>query len=114
MLVLKNELDLNEFEREFRDELQGLSGEGIEIVFDSLCEVMDDGYTVMHVRDYLRFQMQVMSLKEVIDAYGYDMNLQDLEDAELFDAVEEHLQDNTYLLGSFELQGEMFFIFDEF
>ena len=113
MLVLKKELDLNEFEREFRDELKDISFDGIEIIFDSLCEIMAEGdYSVMHVRDYLRFQMRVSSLDEVINDYGLDLD--DVEDDNLFDAVEEYLQDHTYLLGYYEEDGITYFIFDEF
>ena len=115
MLVLKHEMDLYDFENEFRDELKDLTNEAIVIIFDSLSEIMAEGdYTVMHVRDYLRFQMRVMSLKEVINDYGYNMDLQDLEDDELIEAVEEYLQYNTYMLGSFEEDGITYFIFDEF
>ena len=113
MLVLRKELDLNEFENEFEDELKDLSSEGIEIVFDSLCEVMFED-TVDGVSDYLRYQMQVMSLEEVINDYGYNMDLDDVEDDELFDVVEKHLDDKTYLLGSYEEDGITYFIFDEF
>lgn len=115
MLVLKKELDLNEFENEFEDDLGYLSSEGVEIVFDALCDTMFDGdYTVTDVKDYLRFQMQVMSLDEVISAYGCNMDLQDLEDDALIEAVEDHLNYNTYMLGSYEEDGITYFIFDEF
>lgn len=115
MLVLKHEMDLQDFEREFRDELKDLSYDGIEIVFNSLCDVMAEGdYSVMDVRDYIRYQLQVMDLKEVIHSYGYNMDLQDLEDDALVEAVEEYLNHHTYLLGTFEEDGITYFIFDEF
>ena len=114
MLVLKKELGLYEFKKEFRDELNGLTFDAIEIIFNTLCEhdLVDE--TVGGVRDYLRFQMQVMSLKDVINSYGYMMELQDLEDDELVETVDEHLNNNTYVLGTFEEDGIIYFIFDEF
>lgn len=113
MLVLRKEMDFYDFKEEFSYVLEDLPFDAVELIFDSLCEVMAEGdYSVMHVRDYLRFQMQVMSLKEVIHDYGLDM--EDLEGDALIDAVEEYLQYHTYLLGSFEDDGEMYFIFDEF
>ena len=115
MLVLKHEMDLYDFENEFRDELKDLTNEAIVIIFDSLSEIMAEGdYSVMHVRDYIRYQMQVLSLKEVINSYGYLMALDDLEDDALIEEVEEYLQYNTYMLGSFEEDGTTYFIFDEF
>lgn len=113
MLVLKNEMDLYDFEREFRDELKDLSYNGIEIVFNSLCEVMAEGnYSVMDVRDYLRFQMRVLSLDEVISDYIIDAD--DQEDDVLVEIVENYLNHNTYLLGTFEEDDITYFIFDEF
>jgi len=113
MLVLKNELDFYDFKSEFMDELTDLPNEAISIIFDSLCETMTNGdYTVTDVRDYLRFQLQVMSLNEVIDSYGLDFG--DLEDDELIEEVEDYLHYYTYLLGSFEEDGEIYFLFDKF
>lgn len=113
MLVLKQELDLQGFEREFRDELKDLSFDGIEIVFDSLCDVMAGGdYSVMQVRDYLRFQMRISSLDEVISDYRIDT--EDQEDDKLIEIVENYLNYNTYLLGMYEEDEITYFIFDEF
>src|SRR5690554_4270855 len=114
MLVLKRELDIRDFEIEFSEELHNLPYEAIEIIFYTLSSetLYDD--TVLGVRDYLRFQMQVRTLKEVIHSYGYMMNLQDLDTDQLIKTVTEFLHDNTYLLGTYEQDGEMWFIFDEF
>jgi hypothetical protein len=114
MLVLKKELGLWEFEREFRDELKDLTFDAIEIIFDALCEhdLVDE--TVGSVRDYLRFQMQVMSLEEIIHSYGYLMDLEDLEGDELVEVVDEYLSNNTYVLGSFNEDDDIYYIFDEF
>jgi hypothetical protein len=114
MLVLKKELGLWEFEREFRDELKGLPLEAIEMIFDALCQYDLVDETVGGIRDYLRFQMQVMSLEEIIHSYGYLMDLEDLEGDELVEVVDEYLSNNTYVLGSFDEDDDIFYIFDEF
>lgn len=115
MLILKHEMYVFDFEQEFKRELQDLPYQAIEIIFDGLKETMHDGdYTVLNVRDYLRFQLQVMSLDEVIDSYGYDMGVDNLEGDALIEAVEDYLFYNTYLLGKYEEDGITYFIFDEF
>lgn len=114
MLVLKTELGLFEFEREFRDELKGLPLDAIEAIFDALCQYDLVDETVTGIRDYLRFQMQVMSLEDVIHSYGYMMDLQDLEDDEIDEVVDDFLCNNTYVLGSFEEDGITYYIFDKF
>lgn len=114
MLVLKKELGLNEFEKEFRDELKDLPFDAVEMIFETLCQYDLIDATLTSVRDYLRYQMQVMSLSEVIDSYGYIMDLQDLEDDELVETVEKHLNNHTHVLGLFEEDGIIYFIFDEF
>lgn len=115
MLVLKKELGLHEFEREFRDELKDLPLDAIEIIFDTLCQLYDlVDETIGGVRDYLRFQMQVMSLEEIIQSYGYMMDLDDLEDDEIDEVVDDFLCNNTFVLGSFEEDGIIYYIFDEF
>jgi hypothetical protein len=114
MLVLKHEMDLYDFRNEFRDEFKDLPDEAIIIIFNSLCEMMFEGdYSIMHVRDYLRFQMRVSSLDEVIGDYSIDIDAEDDADAKI-ETVEKYLNYNTYLLGTFEDDGEMYFIFDEF
>ena len=113
MLVLKKELYFYEFKNEFMDELKDLPNEAISIIFDSLCELMNNGeYTVTNIRDYLRFQLQVMSLNEIIDSYGLDF--EGLEGDELIEEVEDYLHYYTILLGRFEEDGETYFLFDEF
>lgn len=114
MLVLKTELGLWEFEREFRDELKGLPIDAIEIIFNALCEYDLVDETVTGISDYLRYQMQVMSLEDVIHSYGYLMDLDDLEDDEIDEVVDEFLCNNTYVLGTFEDDGIIYYIFDEF
>lgn len=118
MLVLKKELELHEFEQEFKDELQGIGYAGVILIFESLCDIMADGdYTVMQVRDYLRFQLQVLSVGDVVHDYGYIMDgldVEDLEAPETIHQIEQFLLDNTYTMGTYEDNGITYFIFDEF
>ena len=115
MLVLRKEMEIHEFEEEFSFELQGLSDEAVAIIYDSLCEVLLDGETTVDsVSDYIRFQVQVMSLEEVINDYGYNMDLDDVEEDDIIDTVKKYIDDRTYLLGFYEEDETTFFIFDEF
>jgi hypothetical protein len=115
MLVLKKEMYLEDFDQEFIDELSSLPSEATAIIFDSLCETMGGGWwSVDDVSDYLRFDVQVMSLEEVINDYGYLLDLDDLELSEVADLIETFLDKKTYLLGTFEEYGEQFYIFDQF
>lgn len=95
MLVLKNEMDLYDFKNEFWDELKDLPDEAIVIIFDSLCEMMFEGdYSITHVRDYIRFQMRVPSLDEVIGDYSIDIDAEDDADAKI-ETVEKYLNYNS-------------------
>lgn len=114
MLVLKKVFDFYDFIDEFRGELEGLPREAVVTIFDSLCESMFDGkHTVTDVSDYLRFHMRVSNLDDVIHDYGYMMDLTGLEGSALIEAVTECLHDYTYLLGTYQKDGDVFFIFDE-
>jgi len=118
MLVLTKELELYEFEQEFKDELQDVGYEGIIIIFEALSDIMaDGGHTVTDVRDYLRYQLQVLSVGDVVNDYGYIMDgldVEDLESPETIEAIEEFLIHKTYVMGKFEENGITYFIFDEF
>lgn len=117
MLVLKKELDLEDFTDLFSDELDGIGEEGVSLIFDSICETSGASETETGISDYLRYQLQHMSVGEVVDDYGYGfdgIDLEDLEDPETLEAIEEYLCNNTYVIGKYEEDGETFFIFDEF
>ena len=49
-----------------------------------------------------------------VSDYGYLMELEGLEGDELVETVEDYLNYNTILLGTFEDDGITYFIFDEF
>lgn len=117
MLTIKKELGFYDFQNEYEDILYDIEYQAHEIIFDSLCDMFFEGTDDMTVRDYIRFQLQVMTLKEVLDDYNVldDDELQELDDEDILEVVEEYLNDNTYVLGSYvDDEGETVFLFDEF
>ena len=117
MLTIKKELDLQDFMSEYEDILKGLDYEACEIIYDSLCETMYEGAEDMTVRDYIRFQVYVETQDEVIDNYDIidKEDMKDMDEDEVHEAVENYLNDHTYLLGSYEdNNGIMVYVFDEF
>lgn len=116
MLVLKIELDFNDFKKQFSDELENFSSdEPIRIIYDALCEMMSDGdYTVQDVSDFLFYQMDVKSLEDMLLEYD-DIHIDDdIDIDEVVEVVREYIERHTYLLGMYEYDGRMFFIFDAF
>lgn len=118
MLILRKELGFYEFMDEFSSYLEGVGREGIAIIYDALCDMMYEGnYSVVDVRDYLRFQLQHLSVGDVVHDYGYIMDGIDLEDLEApatLEAIEDFIIEHTFLLGKYEEDGITYFIFDEF
>lgn len=117
MLTIKKELSFYDFQNEYENILYDIEYQAQEIIFDSLSDMFFEGTDDMAVRDYIRFQLQVMTLKEVLDDYNVlnDDELQELDDDDILEVVEEYLNDNTYVLGSYvDDEGEIVFLFDEF
>ena len=117
MLTIKKELSFYDFQNEYDDILNDIEYQAHEIIFDSLSEMFFEGTDDMTVRDYIRFQLQVMTLKEVLNDYNIldDEEKEDLNDEDILEVVEEYLNDNTYVLGSYvDDEGETVFLFDEF
>lgn len=117
MLTIKKELSFYDFQNEYDDILNGIEYQAHEIIFESLSSMFYDGIDDMTVRDYIRFQLQVMTLKEVLNDYNVldDEEKEDLNDDDILEVVEEYLNDNTYVLGSYvDDEGETVFLFDEF
>lgn len=117
MLVIKKELNVYDFADLFSYELDGIGQEGIGLIFDTLCEhdLVDE--TETGISDYLRYQLQHMSVSDLVNDYGYildGIDLEDLEDPETLEAIEDLLNNHTYVMGTYEEDGETFFIFDEF
>ena len=117
MLTIKKELDLQDFINDYDDIMSGWDYEAKEIVFDSLCECFYEGAEDMAIRDYLRFQLEIQTQEDVISNYDVidDEDLKDMDEDEIHEAVENYLDNNTYLLGSYkDYNGVMVYLFDEF
>lgn len=115
MLELRKEMELQDFIDEYGYELQSFAIEAVEIIFDALCEYpLAADNTVDAVRDYLNYDVQIMSLKDVINDYDDVLEIDDLEEDELIEEVMFFLDWNTFLLGTYEEDDELFFIFNTF
>jgi hypothetical protein len=117
MLTVKKELDLQDFINDYDDIMSGWDYEAKEIIYDSLCDTMSEGAEDMTIRHYLRFQLEIQTQEDVISNYDVidDEDLKGMDEDEMHEAVENYLNDNTYLLGSYEdNNGIMIYIFDEF
>ena len=117
MLVIKKELDFQDFMTEFKDVLDGLDWEACEMIFDLLCDIMNDGMDEITARDYIRFQVQVQTQNEVIDNYDIidEDDMEGMDEGEIHEAVENYLNDNTCLLGYYkDGDGVIVYVFDEF
>lgn len=117
MLTIKKELDLQDFMNEYEDILKDLDYEACEIIFSSLEDVFYDGAEDMTIRDYIRFQMNISTSSELLNDYDIidAEDIEDMDEDEINEAIEEYLNDNTYLLGSYEdNEGVTCFIYDEF
>lgn len=113
MLVLRKELNFYEFIDLFGYVLDDIGREGQAIIYDAICNMFYESEAdETTIRDYLRYQMQVSSLNDVINDYALD--IEDQEDDALVEVVDNYLNHNTCLWGTFEEDGETFFIFDEF
>jgi len=116
MLTIKKELYLNDFMNEYEDILPE-DYDACEIIFDSLSEMMYDGADDMTVRDYIRFQMNISTQKELLNDYDIidAEDIKDMDEDEINEAIETYLNDNTSFLGSYEdSDGETVYIYDEF
>ena len=116
MLTIKKEMDLNDFMNEYESILPK-DYEACEIIFNSLCEMMYDGAEDMTIRDYIRFQMNISTSKELLNDYDIidKEDMKSMEDDEIHDEIENYLNDNTYFLGSYEdSNGDVIYIYDEF
>ena len=117
MLTIKKELSFYDFQNEYENILSDIDYEAQEIIFDSLSDMFYEGTDDMTIRDYIRFQLQIATLKEVLNDYDIisDEELKTLNDEDIFETVSDFLSDNTFLMGSYrDNDDEMIFIYDEF
>lgn len=117
MLVIKKEIDFQEFEDLFSYELDYMTTEASRIIYEYLLD-RDEELTEEDISDFIRYQINVMSVDEIISVYNYMMDESEFEhledDEEIAEYVENFLNDYTQILGSFEEDGEKFFVFEEF
>ena len=116
MLTIKKELSFDDFLNEYENILPK-DYEANEIIFDSLEQIFEDGTDDMTIRDYIRFQMNISTAKELL--HDYDIidpeDVEDMDEDEIDEAIETYLNENTYLLGKYgDSNGETCFIYDEF
>ena len=117
MLTIKKELDLYDFIDEF-EMLENMSfeneREALGIIFDFLSGLGDD-MDYMEIKDYIRFQVQEMDADYFIEQYGHLLKLDDdADDDEKHEEIERVLNYYTNYLGSYEYNGQTYYLFDEF
>ena len=117
MLVIKKELDFQEFEDLFSFELDYMTSEAARIIYDYLVD-RDEELEEESISDFIRFDINVMSVDDIISDYNYMMDESEFEqledDEEIAEYVENFLNDYTTILGTYEEDGETFFVFTEF
>ena len=116
MLVVKKELDLQDFMNDYNDILPN-DYEANEIIFESLEGLNENGMEDMTIRDYIRFQMKISTQKEIIEDYSIidENDIKEMEDEEIKEKIIDYLSYNTYFLGSYEdEEGQTVYIYDEF
>jgi hypothetical protein len=116
VLTIKKELDFYDFQNEYENILKDIDYDAQEIIFEALESIFEDGTDDMTVRDYIRFQVCISSSDELLGDYDImgDEEKSELNDEEIIEKVEDYLNDNTHLLGSYEEDGKTYFIYDEF
>lgn len=118
MLVIKKALDFQEFDELFNYELNYLPDEARRIIYDFLVEQGEE-LEEENISDFIRYDINVMSVNDVINEYGYMMDEDDFDQPkEDYDALAEYIEnflnDYTTVLGSYEEDGVIFFVFTEF
>ena len=107
MLVVKKELGFYDFEEICNEFFKDLERDGLSLIYDYLEEVTESAGMMldeMELKDFLRFEVEVMTEEEVKNYYDVD------EDEE----VEEFLSYNTLLIGSYEADNTIYYIFTSF
>lgn len=116
MLVIKKVLDFNDFDYLFNYEMDYMNDEARRIIYDYLVN-MDEELEEENISDFIRYDINVMSVDDIISDYNYMMDeeeFQQLEDDEIPEYVENFLNDYTTVLGTYEEEGETFIVFTEF
>ena len=117
MLVIKKVIDFQDFEELFSYELNYLPYEASRIIYDYLVS-QDEELEEENISDFIRYDVNVLSVDEVIGDYESMMDEEELDQAKEDDALTEYIEsflnDYTTILGTYEEDGETFFVFTEF
>lgn len=117
MLVIKKALDFQDFDELFNYELNYLPDEARRIIYDFLVEQGEE-LEEEGISDFIRYDVNVLSVDDIIDEYSHLMDEEELDQAKEDDALTEYIEsflnDYTYILGTYEEEGETFFVFQEF
>lgn len=109
MIKIYKELNVHDFRNEFKglnntywvDEWQALS-----VLFDFLESMGDESHEETNISDWLRFQVMEMTEEEIEENYNVDF--------ERFPEIEDFLDYNTIIYGTYESDGETYYLFSEF
>lgn len=108
MIKLYKELNVYDF----RNEFEGLDNtawadeyEALGVLYDYL-EELGDEMGASNVRDWLRFQVMEMTADEIEKSYSVDY--------EQYPEIEDFLNYYTVLYGTYEHDGETYYLFSEF
>ncbi len=116
MLLVKQKMEFYDFVREYQEILPE-DQEAQEIIFESLESCYNDGIDDMTIRDYIRFQLNISTQGELLEMYNIidEEELEDLDEDEIHIKIEEHLDYNTFYLGSYtDYDGVVVYLYDEF
>lgn len=105
----------NDFINEFKsyDRMDNFSYKGLRVLFESLDELANDCDMNIEM-DVIALccDYSELSLTDIINEY--DLNLDDVSYDSLEDYVSSYLHINTFVCGSYELDGELHFLYQTF
>ena len=110
MIKVYKELNVHDFRNEFEclyntswaDEWQALG-----VLFDWLESTGIESHDETNIRDWLRFQVMEMTADEIEESSNS-------MDFERFPEIDDFLNYHTMLYGTYELDGETYYLFSEF
>lgn len=104
--------DLVKIYEELRDSkmVYNCSVEGLAAIYEELQDIAscreadgDELIDLTYIRDFLRFDINIMSEEQVAEEYQHD--------ALGYEEVEDFLNDNSYIIGKYQEGGKMYYIF---
>lgn len=118
MLYVKKYVNRFEFDDEFGGE-SGFSYKALEILYDFYSDLSANDIAISfdELRDEVRFSIREETTNEIVDNYiSYNDDTYKKENTldELNDLVRDYLEQNTFVIGSYNEEGEDIFIYFEF